>query len=543
MSVQILQGDCIEVMRTLPAESVNCVVTSPPYWGLRDYGHAGQIGLERTPEEYVASLVAVFREVRRVLRDDGVCWINLGSSYSSHPGQRKTTDKAGPKQRSNSASSGTPSRAASGGSDPNQSPLLWRAPAYGSGGTALPDSQAAGRACHGSGDERQAASPSHRADTAHTDRCAQPSEQQTSQIDRGNGPMDSGQATPRASLPCVPGSTIPQSSGRPLGASGHEATASASQRDTQTTLPASRPFADTSACTSGTSPMSPPLAVRIQGKESFFSACDSPDCRGIGRCGLCWCRLAIPSLTYKAKDMVPIPWLVAMALQADGWWLRSDIVWAKPNPMPESVTDRPTKSHEYLFLLAKSATYYYDAKAIMEPSVTNDTRRPYGSPGSWELDGRPEEMRPRGRPRKIEGPNSHMHVSRAADREDSKPNPSRSALRNPDGERVHGNLPGRDDGGRACNDPDQLFRNKRDVWTVGTSTYDGAHFATFPPALIAPCILAGCPVGGTVLDPFGGSGTTGMVAELNGRNSILIELNPAYIEMAKRRTAQQGLKL
>ena len=287
--VTILTGDCIEQMKTLPDESVHCCVTSPPYWGLRDYGRVGQIGLEPTPEAYVAKMVEVFREVRRVLRDDGTCWLNLGDSY------------AGGKQGNDSFGDGT------------------------------------------------------------------------STLNNGGKNTKTGEKMPSKQRKPPPG--------------------------------------------------------------------------------------------LKPKDLVGIPWRVAFALQSDGWYLRQDIIWSKPNPMPESVTDRCTKAHEYIFLLAKSAQYYYDAEAVKE-NIGEESRR-------------------------------------------SK------SFRN--------------------------GRNKRSVWTVATAPYSGAHFATFPPALITPCILAGCPQGGTVLDPFGGSGTVGEVAEAHGRNSILIELNPAYVKMAEKRTAQQGL--
>lgn len=299
MAVQIVVGDCREALRALPdCFRVNCCVTSPPYFGLRDYGHADQIGLERTPEEYVATLVSVFREVRRVLSDDGTVFLNLGDSYFG------------------------------GG--------------RGGGGSA----------------------------------------------DRKIGKGVSGLAYP------------------------HFTTAS-----------------------------------------------------------------------LKPKDLIGIPWRVAFALQADGWYLRSDIIWHKPNPMPESVTDRPTKSHEYVFLLAKSERYYYDAEAIKEPAT--DTGRINGRDGRDEA---PEARPPGSNPRTL-----------------------------------------------ARLDYSATGRNKRTVWTVPTSPFKGAHFATFPPALIEPCILAGCPEGGTVLDPFGGAGTTGLVADRLQRNALLIEINPEYAEMAKAR--------
>jgi DNA modification methylase len=281
--IRILHGDCRELLKTLAAESVHCCVTSPPYFGLRDYGVAGQIGVEATPDAYVQELVSVFRAVRRVLRQDGTLWLNLGDSYASSPPGNKTLGV--------SAKSGL----------------------------------------HG--------------------------------VNGASGRY-------RQTLAC-----------------GH-----ATKRDTS----------------------------KIQG--------------------------------IKAKDLIGIPWLVAFALRADGWWLRSHIIWHKLNPMPESVTDRPSSAHESIFLLAKSERYSFDAEAVREEA------------------------------------------------------------------NAAGGL-----------------RNMRNVWSVATQPYSKAHFATFPAALIEPCIKAGCPEGGTVLDPFFGAGTTGLVADRLGRGCIGIELNPAYSEMAHQR--------
>jgi DNA modification methylase len=286
--------DCIDGMRQLDLESVNCCVTSPPYYGLRDYGCDGQIGREQTPEEYITKLVDVFREVKRVLRDDGTLWVNIGDSYC-----------------------GT-----------------------GSKGNFRDPKNTSGR--------------------------------------NGQG-------------------------------------------------------------------------ISLTGKI----------------CGI------------KSKDLIGIPWMLAFALRADGWYLRQDIIWAKPNPMPESVKDRCTKSHEYIFLLSKSPKYYFDAGAIAEPTVTQDD------------------------------------VQR--DRDNSRLN----------------NVPGRARmGGLTTNNYET--RNKRSVWTVTTVPCKLAHFAVFPPKLIEPCILAGCPSGGVVLDPFMGSGTTGMVAKSFGRNYIGFELNAEYVDIAER---------
>ena len=280
MTFELLHGDALTRLATLPAESVQCVVTSPPYWGLRDYKIAGQLGLEASPEEYVAALVAVFREVRRVLRPDGTLWLNLGDSYFSDAGK--------------------------GGS-----------------GTF-------------------------------------------------NGRNGRGEGYAR------------------------------NQRATSTTA------------------------------------------------------------SMKPKDLVGIPWRVAFALQADGWWLRSDIIWSKPNPMPESVTDRLTKAHEYVFLLTKSQTYFYDAAAIKEPSTTGDIRRPYGSPGANALD--PRGKQGEGKPRKDK---------------------QRGMTPRHEAHPVTCDQSGLDDVGRG------LGRNCRSVWTMATTPYKEAHFATFPEALPERCILAG----------------------------------------------------
>ena len=302
MTITILNGDVSALLPTLPDKSIHSCITSPPYFGLRDYGVDGQIGLEETPHQFVAKLVSVFREVRRVLRDDGTLWLNLGDSYA------------------------------------------------------------------GSGKGRWA---------------------------DGNSYATGKQAT-------------------------HKGT--------------------------------------TEGKlvKSF-----TPDC--------------------KPKDLIGIPWMVAFALRADGWYLRQDIIWHKPNPMPESVTDRCTKAHEYIFLLSKSERYYFDHEVIKEDGVI-----PAGTKGAKGSADRQKQKGVNARP-----PEYKIY----------------------DGK-----------------------RNKRSVWTVTTKPFKGAHFATFPTDLIEPCILAGCPEGGTVLDPFGGSGTTGVVATLHKRNAVLIELNPDYIEMAKQRT-------
>jgi DNA modification methylase len=216
----------------------------------------------------------------------------------------------------------------------------------------------------------------------------------------------------------------------------------------------------------------------------------------------------------KPKDLIGIPWRVAFALQADGWWLRSDIIWHKPNPMPESVTDRPTKAHEYLFLLAKSERYFYDAEAIKEPSVTDDMRRPYGSQGAWQMDGRPVEQRPNGKPRTA-GNKTHKYVAEY-EQSDSEEHRTKAGL-------------------LKVADVPWYTRNKRSVWTIATKPYSEAHFATYPVELVQPCIMAGCPEGGVVLDPFNGAATTGVAAIGLGREYIGLELNPEYVQLSNRR--------
>jgi DNA modification methylase len=279
--IKILVGDCREMLSRLPNGSVNTCVTSPPYFGLRDYGVQGQLGLEQTPEEYIAEMVLVFRDVWRVLRDDGTLWLNLGDSYA------------------------------------------------------------------GSGKGRWG---------------------------DGNSYATGKQATSKGTT------------------------------------------------------------------EGKLVKAITPNC--------------------KPKDLIGIPWMLAFALRSDGWYLRQDIIWHKPNPMPESVKDRCTKSHEYIFLLSKSDRYYFDFDAIKECGV--------------------------------DGFN---------------------------------------------------YRNRRSVWTVTPKPFKGAHFATFPVDLITPCILAGSPEGGTILDPFGGSGTTGVAARATGRNAVLIELNPTYADIASQRIGQNSTVL
>lgn len=360
-------------MRGLAAGSINTCVTSPPYFGLRDYNVEGQIGLEATPDAYVARLVEVFREVRRVLRDDGTLWLNLGDSYA-------------------------------------------RAPAKGGSGPGGKNEQRWG--C-GSAQQSRVKNPASK------------------------------QATNRhADLDSLPRSATEGSS------------------------------------------------------DGAVGRADRPGSRA----------------GWQAKQLLGIPWRVAFALQTDGWYLRQDIIWHKPNPMPESVRDRCTKAHEYIFLLAKSERYYFDSEAIAQPVAASTVARL----AQQTLDQQRGSDRV---PGKTNGP--------------MKAKPPRfggSKYGDNDAEQY------RTKSGNEYADRNGK-RNRRSVWTVTTKPFKGAHFATFPPDLIEPCVLAGCPVGGTVLDPFGGAGTTGLVAQRHDRNAILFELNPEYAAMARARIdAESPLK-
>jgi len=355
---RVLIGDCIESMRTLPDKSVQMCVTSPPYYGLRDYGVDGQIGLEETPAEFIARLVEVFREVRRVLRDDGTAWVNMGDSY-------------------------------------------------------------AGSRCGGN-----------------------------SQSITGVG------------------------------------------RDESVTAARARRT----------------VASRRRDNEAIPRS-----------------DYAVPG--FKPKDMMGMPWRLAFALQDDGWYLRQDIIWHKPNPMPESVRDRCTKAHEYIFLLSKSPKYFYNQSAILEPCSPNTHNRlsqdVLAQIGSDRANG---------------GAKSNGNMKAVA----RKSNGVGWGHGTDGDERARGRIKDNDSMNSALAVM-PTERNKRSVWTVPTHSFKGAHFATFPPELIRPCILAGAPRGGVVLDPFGGAGTTAVVAMQEGRKSILCELNPDYAAMAERRIAAAWL--
>lgn len=454
----IIVGDALTELAKLPAESVDCCVTSPPYWGLRDYGVAGQMGLEPTPDEFVQKLCAVFRQVGRVLKTAGTLWLNLGSSYAD-----------------------------SGGTYPNPSHRGKHARSCDSDGRALRDSQVADRVCPYCGDELKDGSQIRHEYNAGSGLSNALDERPLSLRDRDIEISDSSKASLSVSHGAVPRSTTRASFRRDRAVCVPRAKPSASREELSTFSGGVDHPEDTSACSGGTIQTARPLVQHTQGTGVFCKACG-------------YCANTFPR--FKPKDLVPIPWMVAMALQADGWYLRSDIIWHKPNPMPESVTDRPTKSHEYIFLFAKSERYHYDNSAMQEPATYHGpngaVKSPYG-----------------------------QGFARSGNKY-RKPRPGSENL----------NL-----GAQAGGIPweGKPTRQRRSVWSVTTKPFKGAHFATFPPDLIEPCIKAGCPESGTVLDPFFGAGTTGLVASRLNRRFIGIELNPAYAEIARERIGLEAL--
>ncbi len=508
------------------------------------------MGIERTPDEYIAKIIAVFLEVRRVLRADGTLWLNLGSSYSG-----------------SCMTGGNNSFNASGGEDgfkqarqfKKQKPgsaSLRDVPSCGSDDKALEDSRVAGRACPDCDGELTACSLNHYQGISRNGRSTGQSEPPHAPKVHDNGHSDSAATSPDASIPCADLTTTLSSQPNVGGASFRADSASAFPTAQQTSSRGEQPSDHTSACTPDIVQSDRPLASRTSDRAFVCMACG-------------YSTKTLPK--FKPKDMVSIPWMVAMALQADGWYLRQDIIWAKPNPMPESVTDRCTKSHEYLFLLSKSRRYFYDAEAIREPlseSMLREIKQGYRGtatkdfafagaqdasavksrilknrqnwPAGWGKGDEPRDALTFSAEIGRAPRTPHNYKGSVPGRSDGPGQERRSnkdrGKRKHDGESTGSNGSKiRDHSGCSLTKPD-LLRNKRSVWTVTTQPYPDAHFATYPAELIKPCILAGSRTGDTVLDPFAGSGTTGMVALELGRKAILIELNPAYIPLIEQRT-------
>ncbi len=404
--IHILQGDCRDVLRTLPDQSVHCVVTSPPYYNLRDYGVDGQMGLEETPEEFVAEMVAVFREVRRVLRDDGTCWVNLGSSYVSRD------------------------------TNPNPSLVPKRVLSCDSGGRAPEGSSGSGLACLGSDGEPQGDLSNRRGRSIRSARRSGQTSQQLSPIARDSGLEGSSEAHSCDETPDVRASSTLSSPPSGPASSGREDKASTCPLASPTSSAGHQESFRNSDDSADIGMRSLPSARHMLDTELSARACDC------GSCGMCWAYLAIPSLRLKGKDLLQIPHLVSLALQADGWYLRSEIIWHKPNPMPESVTDRPTKAHEQVFLLTKRARYFYDAGAISDQAIHAGKSVKLGE--------------------------KSLSAGQAAGA----------------GVKPSGN-------GLVSSVMVKETRNARSVWTIATKPFPEAHFATFPPDLAERCIKAG----------------------------------------------------
>jgi len=463
----ILVGDALTQLKTLPDASVHCCVTSPPYYGLRDYGVAGQIGLEETPEAYVAKLVNVFREVRRVLRDDGTLWVNLGDSYgastqSNRNGKGKSTLRGGNVNEHEPYNAGTAKTTRrSSGTSKQLLGIPWRV------AFALQQPYYTGTIK----DERDRIWLAAMLDA---EGCMF--------IHKRKAGQSNGQGYVRQSDNYAPGIEIANTSlaviekVMALVGKGSICSQSTEQNESrkQTIY---RWNLRTTECRDFVREVYPHLVAKKH-QARILCGCPSSGSKAEqAHAALIGLHRGIHTdVDFDEPDSMFEP----------GWVLRQDLIWSKPNPMPESVKDRCTKAHEYLFLLAKSKRYWFDSEAMKENTDKTYTRKGVISP---------------------------QQVTRAV----------------PDS--VGNN---RDGFTRSIT---TVGRNRRSVWSICPRPYKGAHFAVFPPALVEPCIKAGCPVGGTVLDPFGGSGTTGQVAKSLGRNAILIELNPNYIPLIEHRIA------
>jgi len=511
----------------MSAESINCCVTSPPYFGLRDYGHAGQIGLEPTPAEFVDALVAVFEEVRRVLREDGTLWLNLGDSYA---GSGRGMGDVCSTNKGNGASRGVGSQLPPGFHESarvgKQVGRAWVKPPEGfknkdligipwAVAKALQAPRYLGRISNELDRVWMAATIDAEGSICgfHHTR-------------KDDGSLRTGihitiTNTNRAMLDNA-FRIWPTSRGdHNQHGDGHFGS-----------MVSWRWIAhDVDEKAELLRELYPYFVCKKQQALLAWNFLElSKDAKRLGHSPeklqvkekRSWIVHALTKLNHQQPVDIPVWIQEPTECFGPGWYLRSDIIWAKANCMPESVTDRPTKSHEYIFLLSKSESYHYDAEAIKEPTAESTGPRMLRANNGYAP------------------PGQQSHGGCAAPR----PNVGRggkNAFRGQGHFREGDNGPANREGRDMANVGVSEMRNKRSVWNVATSPYPESHFATFPPDLIRPCILAGCPVGGTVLDCFGGSGTTGEVAEQEGRHSVLIELNPEYVELAKRRNQQMGL--
>jgi DNA modification methylase len=473
---KIVCGDNRETILGIPDKSVNCVITSPPYYGLRDYGMADQLGLESTPEEYVANLVAVFREVRRVLRDDGTVWLNLGDSYWGGKGTngsskaRKTAEDRGYKQSGGTVMMDT--RPTDG-----KHPVIKPKDLIG-----IPWSVAkALQEPYYMGNIKNAADRAWLAAIIDGEGCLFIHKRKAGQgngqgYERKNDTYGAGMEVSNTHESIVK---------RCLEITGIGSICRV-ERETShkmRNIPLFRWNVRSNQCRDLIKEIYPHL-IGKQHEARILLGCPSSGA---------YAEKAHASLIelHKGRSAC-IDFPAPSSLYTPGWYLRQDIVWAKRNPMPESVRDRCTKSHEYVFLLTKSARYYFDQDVIKEPAVYGGNEARYA---------------------RAETAIKSLPTS---EREGIRPRPFGKA-----GNNRHG-----DEG--SIYTGDDTIRNRRSVWTIATQPYAGAHFAVFPPKLIEPMILAGCPEDGIVLDPFAGSGTTVLTALRLNRNAIGLELNPEY---------------
>lgn len=475
-------GDALDVLRTLPDESVQCCITSPPYWGLRDYGVTGQLGLEKTPAEYVAKMVEVFREVRRVLRGDGVLFLNLGDSYAGGGNDRGINeDTLSDKQRSNRASHGIPQNVGcivpEGLKAKDLCGIPWRV------AFALQQpyrdwqiKTEAMRAWVGGIVDGEGCITILETKSSHSESLSYPPIIQVRMCDLE--PLDR--------LVQVVGSSYGKSQHPP-------SQVAANQRPSWQWKVVSEQAANVIAEIYPFLTCKRKQAIVAWNHQAFRSARGN-QARGRGDIEKeQFCKTLINSLNQREPVDIPSWMKEPEVVYTPGWYLRQDLIWHKPNPMPESVTDRCTKAHEYVFLMAKSERYYYDQEAIKEPAA----------------------------PSSIERLNQPTLVSQAgSDRVPFKTNGPMKAV--------------------GCENGN---RNRRSVWTIPTFAFSEAHFATFPVDLIKPMVMAGSKPGDVVLDPFMGAGTVALVAKELGRKYVGIELNPEYIVMANKRLRQEVMPL
>jgi DNA modification methylase len=535
MTVRILIGDCRDKLRELPDASVHCCVTSPPYFGLRDYGHEGQMGLEPTPDEYVAGMVEVFREVRRALRDDGTLWLNIGDSYANGGGVGQPHRDTSGGFAGSPGTRGSQGYANAGGGycRPNtiggavkQKDLIgipWMlAFALRQPWTDWQIKDEAMRGWVAGLVDGEGCITIQQTKSSHSESLSFPPIVQVKMCDRE--PLDR--------LVAVAGSKIGEAQFPP-------SHAAANQRPSWQWKVSAERAAKIIAEIYPFLTCKRKQAIVAWNHQQFRTQRGNQARAQSELEREQFCKALINGLNQRKPVDLPSWMIEPKIVQEPGWYLRQDCIWSKPNPMPESVRDRCTKAHEYLFLLSKGPRYHFDAQAIAEPlavaTVSRLAQDVESQAGSNRVPGKTNG------PMKAVGPKSWkgscFDSGKTAEHQLGRAQPTRKRADRFGGNKHNGSSTKHSDG--------SIYeggdtRNKRSVWEVATQPFSEAHFATFPPALIEPCILAGCAKGGTVLDPFGGAGTTGLVADRLQRNAILIELNEEYAEIARRRLAKDG---